>query len=131
MLVYHSRLRHWIDFHGMQSRPKNPRVAWLIRNADRPCAIYSRAILGGQEFADTLLQAANQWPVHNPAPHSAAFATFRMLDDDGNVCASGIIWRRADDIGSESDFNPLDHYGEHEFGCTTIQYWINGEWADL
>lgn len=49
---------------------------------------------------------------------------FRMLDDDRNVYYEG----RADRNGT---FDPLDDFGEPNFGCTIIQYLINGIWQDL
>jgi hypothetical protein len=52
---------------------------------------------------------------------------FRMHDDDGNLMASGKFI--PDDHTTQ--FEPLDDYGEANYGCTYITYWEGGRWAEL
>ncbi|OQC31326.1 MAG: hypothetical protein BWX70_00941 [Verrucomicrobia bacterium ADurb.Bin070] len=47
---------------------------------------------------------------------------FRMLDDDGEINYEGYI------VGSD-EFAPLDHFGEPNAGCTSIQVQENGAWV--
>jgi hypothetical protein len=53
---------------------------------------------------------------------------FRMLDDDGEVYYSGVL---LDPYNITSGFEPKDHYGEPNAGCTDIQYREGGEWKSL
>lgn len=52
---------------------------------------------------------------------------FRMLTDDREVVYEGRS-------GDNSDFGPLDDFGQPNYGCTIIQYWQagpGGGWKDL
>lgn len=52
---------------------------------------------------------------------------FRLYDDDGNLCFSGI----STDRDSEEAFEPLD-FAEGAYGCTRIDYLQDdGEWETL
>lgn len=56
---------------------------------------------------------------------------FRLLDNDCNVYYQGRIIT-ADDGGSETDFAPLDNFGEGNAGCTSIEYQDEaGHWRIL
>tara|TARA_R100001129_G_scaffold43305_1_gene29688 strand:- start:205 stop:456 length:252 start_codon:yes stop_codon:yes gene_type:complete len=46
-------------------------------------------------------------------------ATFRLIDDDGEVYCKGFIY------GDYQGFEPLDDYGMPALGCTMVS--INGE----
>jgi|TARA_R110000764_G_scaffold231390_1_gene323016 hypothetical protein len=52
---------------------------------------------------------------------------FRMHDDDGHLMASGKLI--PDDHTDQ--FEPLDDYGEANYGCTEIRYWQDGGWSAL
>jgi hypothetical protein len=52
---------------------------------------------------------------------------FRLLDDDGLVCAEGL----ANSCDDQTAFDPLDDYGEGMWGCTTIEYFVEGVWRRL
>jgi len=45
---------------------------------------------------------------------------FRMYDDDRNLVYEG--------FSSRIEFDPLDDFGTPNFGCTYIEYLINGKW---
>jgi len=47
---------------------------------------------------------------------------FRMLDDDGEIYYEGYI------VGSD-ELAPIDHFGEPNAGCTSIQVQENGAWT--
>ena len=47
---------------------------------------------------------------------------FRMLDDDGEINYEGYI------VGSD-ELAPIDHFGEPNAGCTSIQVQENGAWV--
>lgn len=47
---------------------------------------------------------------------------WRLLDDDGNVCAKGICNEGG------LDGAPLFMFGEGMFGCTSMEVRENGEW---
>lgn len=47
---------------------------------------------------------------------------FRLLDDDGNWCASGVI---VTNYNGEELFNPIDYFGEPEYGAT--ETWLKKE----
>lgn len=52
---------------------------------------------------------------------------FRLYDDDGNLCFSGV----SSDRDSEQAFEPLD-FAEGAYGCTRIDYLQgDGEWETL
>lgn len=52
---------------------------------------------------------------------------FRLYDDDGNLCNSGV----SSDRDSEEAFEPLD-FAEGAYGCTRIDYLQDdGEWETL
>ena len=53
---------------------------------------------------------------------------FRMLDDDGGLTYAG---RFVGDHESEDGFGPLDDFGTPNAGCTSIEYWLNGQWEQL
>ena len=55
-----------------------------------------------------------------PANHKFMF---RLLDDDKVVYFLGYSTL-------DSDFVPLDYYGK-SYGCTEIQYKVNGRWTTL
>lgn len=44
---------------------------------------------------------------------------FRMYDDDGELYYEGY----SNDSDSEKAFEPLDHFGMPNAGCTEIRYW--------
>lgn len=52
---------------------------------------------------------------------------FKMYDDDGEKMASGKLI--PDDHTTQ--FEPLEDYGEGNFGCTYIKYWQDGGWKIL
>jgi len=47
---------------------------------------------------------------------------FKLLDDDNITYFKGLM--------SDYNFAPLDNFGIH-YGCTTLQYFENGEWKTL
>ena len=47
---------------------------------------------------------------------------FRMLDDDGEINYEGYI------VGID-ELAPIDHFGEPNAGCTSIQVQENGAWV--
>ena len=49
---------------------------------------------------------------------------FQLLGPDGEVRFKG----RASE---NCQYEPLDQFGNPEFGCTGIAYLINGEWCEL
>jgi len=49
---------------------------------------------------------------------------FRLLDDDGEIYYEGLS-------DNDSDFSPLDDFGEPDAGCTEIQYFNAGIWEVL
>lgn len=54
---------------------------------------------------------------------------FKMFDDDGLLYYEGFL---VGDKDSEDGFMPLDHYGEPNAGCTSIQYKNkDGQWEVL
>lgn len=53
-----------------------------------------------------------------PVPYA-----FRMYDDDKTLIYEGFC--------SEIEFYPLDDFGTPNFGCTYIEYLINGKWEML
>lgn len=52
--------------------------------------------------------------------------TFRLLDGDNEIYFYG----KSNDRTSQSAFNPLDTIGAG-YGCTTIQYKVDGKWETL
>jgi len=48
---------------------------------------------------------------------------FRLFDDDKALYFTGYS-------ALDSDFVPLDYYGD-SYGCTEIQYKVNGRWTTL
>jgi len=48
---------------------------------------------------------------------------FRMKDDDGEVYYYG--------FSREAGFEPLDDFGMPNAGCTTIEYFLNGDWEQI
>lgn len=52
---------------------------------------------------------------------------FRLLDDDGLICAEGL----ANSCDDQKSFDPLDDYGEGMWGCTNIDYLVKGVWQRL
>lgn len=52
---------------------------------------------------------------------------FRLLDDDGHVYAEGL----ANSCDDQKAFDPLDDYGEGMWGCTDIEYSVEGVWQRL
>ena len=49
---------------------------------------------------------------------------FRMYDDDGELYYSGRL------IGG-CEFDPLDHYGTPNAGCTSIKIFSEGKWVTV
>lgn len=52
---------------------------------------------------------------------------FRMLDGDSTVVYEGVYVETPD----SDQFEPLDSFGEPNYGCSTIQYRENGKWVEL
>ena len=52
---------------------------------------------------------------------------FRMFDDDGELYYEGY----SNDKDSEKAFDPLDHFGMPNAGCTEIKYLENELWETL
>lgn len=50
---------------------------------------------------------------------------FKMYDDDDNLCYGGIYNGPHD----QDMFGPLDDFGHPNYGCTRIDYLINGKWT--
>lgn len=60
-----------------------------------------------------------------PSPcDSTGWYSFRMLDDDGNVCYEGRS-------SVDNSFRPLDELGTPDAGCTEIQYRHGRKWETL
>jgi len=52
---------------------------------------------------------------------------FRMMDDDGEI----VYYGRCDSCDDDNAFGPLDDFGTPNYGCTRIDYLINGKWEML
>lgn len=48
---------------------------------------------------------------------------FKMFDDDGELYYTGRM--------TSVSFDPLDHYGAPNAGCTRLDYCENGKWETL
>jgi hypothetical protein len=55
---------------------------------------------------------SRDWDDNN---HQQCNQPFRMLDADGNLIYEGLS-------DNNSSFDPLDDFGQPNWGCTTIQY---------
>ena len=63
------------------------------------------------------IHGPDSWNTHTPTPFH-----FKLFDDDDELYFTGTC--------SEISFTPLDDYGA-AFGCTYIQYYIDGHWRTL
>jgi len=53
---------------------------------------------------------------------------FRLYDDDQYLYAEGLQIANGDE---ESEFAPLDDYGEPNWGCTELKQYKDGKWVTL
>ena len=95
------------------------KFAWIIDRVTEHGEEHSIGVCGPSTAPDDLLNALK---TGNP---SITGKKFRLRDDDGNVYGYGRI------TGEYQGFEPLDQYGEGNWGCTEIQYIRNGEWTTL
>ena len=77
--------------------------------------------------------AVGVWGPNGSDPTQDMPDKFRMLDDDGELVYEGVTNAMTIHLrgGNADCFEPLDHFGEGNAGCTRIDYFTNGKWEGI
>jgi hypothetical protein len=105
--------------------------AWVITR-DRDHELHSRAdssvgVSGPGQATEEMLERARtqgrRWRLldEGDIDECALFDGKQVDPAERGVVYEGLIWTQ-DGPGSETDFGPLNDYGEPNYGCTEIQY---------
>lgn len=91
----------------------NSTYAWIITK--NHIEGQEKSVVGPRDAGDNFIKHLNE----------SMGETFKMFDDDGELCYVGRI------IGDYDGFEPLDDFGMPNAGCTYIQYKQDGKWETL
>jgi len=71
----------------------------------------------GREIIKPIM--SRDWPDDTESQIKASKYSFRMFDSEG------VLWYEG--VSDNKDFKPMDDFGGPNVGCTSIEYWNEGD----